>query len=431
MYIVLLCALIEFSYRRNYKCSKHYILYNLHFHPISCIFETDVVEQSKIYYSSKNHFSNFHTHLAILSFSVILFRLCCQCFIIGPKSRKPLFLDSKKWGGGTTGTSIQIKNSFVASKIQQGEQSELLDTLINEYTRTPYMSDSELVDGERYVKPELSNVLFCLMKDHENDNTELRDALIAECITSDHLSMSPASGFSINAAEESNLDQIIDEISSPDDTSRSIGYIGSKGRGGDLARRALQAKANKRIGQKQLYTAESTNLIPLGADPGNVRQKKRKRVLQLESIDSKAVPSAPKKKTKKSDDEATVLEHYENLATIETKSMVQIEIGKQKFVTIKIDVTLIQSPLREEATRELNEQWVTILVDRFRRHTSYMVAPLACIVTGLETPGDFDYTKKELYQYRAIGGNHSRTTFQRLLDSHQDGVSADIVQNWK
>ena len=66
------------------------------------------------------------------------------------------------------------------------------------------------------------------------------------------------------------------------------------------------------------------------------------------------MPSAPKKKTKQSGDEATVLEHYENLATIETKSMVHIEIGKQKFDTIKIDVALIQSPLREEATRELN-----------------------------------------------------------------------------
>ena len=60
-----------------------------------------------------------------------------------------------------------------------------------------------------------------------------------------------------------------------------------------------------------------------------------------------------------------------------------------------------------------------------------MVAPLACIVTGLEKPEDFDYTRKELYEYRAIGGNHSRTTFQRRLDSHQDGVSADIVYNWK
>ena len=431
MYFVLLCALIEFSYRRNYKCSKHDILYNLHFHPISCIFETDVVEQSKIYYSSKNHFSNFHTHLAIHSFSVILFRLCCQCFIIGSNSRKPLFLDSKKWGGGTTGTSIQIKNSFVASKMVQGEESEELDKLINKYTRTPYMSDTELVDGERYIKPELSNVLFCLMKDHENDNTNLRDGLIEECITKDNLSMSPASGFSINEHDESDLHQLLNEISSPDESSRSIGFSASNSRGGDLARRALQAKANAGIGQKQMYTAGSTNLIPLGDDPGNVRPNKRKRVLQLGAIDSKAVPSAPKKKTKKSDDEATVLEHYENLATIETKSMVQIEIGKQKFDTIKIDVTLIQSPLREEATRELNEQWVTILVDRFRRHTSYMVAPLACIVTGLETPGEFDYTRKELYQYRAIGGNHSRTTFQRLLDSHQDGVSADIVQNWK
>ena len=228
MYFVLLCALIEFSYRRYYKCSKHDILYNLHFHPISCIFETDVVEQRKIYYSSKNHFSNFHTHLAILSFSVILFRLCCQCFIIGSKSRKPLFLDSKKWGGGTTGTSIQIKNSFVASKIQQGEQSEELDTLINKYTRTPYMSDTELVDGERYIKPELSNVLFCLMKDHENDNTNLRDGLIAECITTDNLSMSPASGFSINAHDESDLDQMLNDISSPDETLGLLATVGQR-----------------------------------------------------------------------------------------------------------------------------------------------------------------------------------------------------------
>jgi hypothetical protein len=64
-----------------------------------------------------------------------------------------------------------------------------------------------------------------------------------------------------------------------------------------------------------------------------------------ESIGSSAVPSAPKKKTKKSQEEETVKhEHYENLASIETKSMVKIEIGKQKFEQIKIDVKLIKSP---------------------------------------------------------------------------------------
>ena len=66
-----------------------------------------------------------------------------------------------------------VKNSFVGSKIPQGQQSKALDKLINRYTRTPYLSDTDLVDGERYIQPELSNVLFCLMKDHENDNTNL------------------------------------------------------------------------------------------------------------------------------------------------------------------------------------------------------------------------------------------------------------------
>ena len=90
------------------------------------------------------------------------------------------------------------------------------------------MSDSELVDGERYIKPELSNVLFCLMKDHENDNTNLRDGLIAECITTDNLSMSPASGFSINAHDESDLHQMLNDISSPDDTLGLLATVGQR-----------------------------------------------------------------------------------------------------------------------------------------------------------------------------------------------------------
>jgi hypothetical protein len=109
------------------------------------------------------------------------------------------------------------------------------------------------------------------MKDHENDNTNLRDELIAECITTDNLSMSPASGFSINAPEELDLQELLNDIGSPDDDSRSIGYSGSKSREGELSRRALQAKANARKGQTaspQMYTAESTNVIPLGIDPG-------------------------------------------------------------------------------------------------------------------------------------------------------------------
>jgi hypothetical protein len=39
------------------------------------------------------------------------------------------------------------------------------------------MSDTQLGQGERYIEPELGNVLFCLMKDTENHNTTLRDEL--------------------------------------------------------------------------------------------------------------------------------------------------------------------------------------------------------------------------------------------------------------
>ena len=117
-------------------------------------------------------------------------------------------------------------------------------------------------NGERYIQPELCNVLFCLMKDHENDNTNLRDELIAECITRDNLSMSPASGFSINAHDDTDLDQLLNDIGIPDEDSRSIGYSGSMSSVGELARKALQAKANAWIGQTalpQIYTAKSTN----------------------------------------------------------------------------------------------------------------------------------------------------------------------------
>ena len=107
------------------------------------------------------------------------------------------------------------------------------------------MSDAQLAHGERYIEPELSNVLFCLMKDTENDNTLLRDDLITTVFKKDNFPLSPGSGISMNSLDFDpdvvDLDEMLNQIGVPEvGSSRSVGYSGS-----ELARRALQAKADR------------------------------------------------------------------------------------------------------------------------------------------------------------------------------------------
>ena len=54
--------------------------------------------------------------------------------------------------------------------------------------------------------------------------------------------MSPASGFSINAHEEPDLQELLNDIDSPDDDSRSIGFIGSNSRGANLREERYKQK---------------------------------------------------------------------------------------------------------------------------------------------------------------------------------------------
>jgi hypothetical protein len=60
------------------------------------------------------------------------------------------------------------------------------------------MSDAQLSDGKRYIESELSNVLFCVMKDTKNDNKVLRDDIITTVFKKDKFPLSPGSGISMS-----------------------------------------------------------------------------------------------------------------------------------------------------------------------------------------------------------------------------------------
>ena len=124
-----------------------------------------------------------------------------------------------------------------------------------------------------------------------------------------------------------------------------------------------------------------------------------------------------KKQTKISRDQAEVRETFGKADLLEQQHMVKIRAFNKGsstskgdlITTIKVDVTLMTEPTAEERARETDQSWVDHLVDVFKTHASMFVAPLCCIVEGLESPDDFDANKKDEYVYRVIGGNHSQT----------------------
>jgi hypothetical protein len=87
-------------------------------------------------------------------------------------------------------------------------------------------------------------------------------------------------------------------------------------------------------------------------------------------------------------------------------------------------------PTVEERARETDQSWVDHLVDVFKTHASMFVAPLCCIVEGLQSPDDYDANKKDEYTYRVIGGNHSQNAFTRLVNGlGDDDDSYNVVRN--
>ena len=71
------------------------------------------------------------------------------------------------------------------------------------------------------------------------------------------------------------------------------------------------------------------------------------------------------------------------------------------------------------------------LVDVFKTHASMFVAPLCCIVDGLQSPDDFDANKKDAYTYRVIGGNHSQNAFSRLVNGLGDEDDSYNASKWR
>ena len=146
-----------------------------------------------------------------------------------------------------------------------------------------------------------------------------------------------------------------------------------------------------------------------------------------------------KKQTKISKDQAEVRETFGKADLLEQQHMVKIRAFNKTsstskgdlITTIKVDVTLMTEPTVEERARETDQSWVDHLVDVFKTHASMFVAPLCCIVEGLESPDDFDADRKDEYTYRVIGGNHSQNAFSRLVNGLGDEDDSYNAAKWR
>jgi hypothetical protein len=98
---------------------------------------------------------------------------------------------------------------------------------------------------------------------------------------------------------------------------------------------------------------------------------------------------------------------------------------------IKVDITLMKEPTVEERARETDESWVDHPVGVFKTHASMFVAPLCCIVKGLESPDQFNADRKDDYSYRVIGGNHSQTAFTRLVNGLGECDDSYDAAKWR
>lgn len=72
-------------------------------------------------------------------------------------------------------------------------------------------------------------------------------------------------------------------------------------------------------------------------------------------------------------------------------------------------------PSEGRGVRQLDDSYLKVLEERIRNAPNAIVAPL---VASIKLAGNKRFNKKDLefYTYEMIGGNHSRTVLQKLID---------------
>jgi hypothetical protein len=195
-------------------------------------------------------------------------------------------------------------------------------------------------------------------------------------------------------------------------------------------------------GQKQGLSSEFTKakgrVSKELSSQSSIRGQKRK-ASQVSRIEPAIPIKRVKKQTKITRDQAEVRETFGKADLLEQHHMVKIRafnMGSSTsqgdlITTITVDVTLMKEPTVEERARETDESWVDHLVDVLKTHASMFVAPLCCIVEGLESPDQFNADRKYEYSYRTIGGNHSQTAFIRLVNGLGDNDDSYNAAKWR
>ena len=82
-------------------------------------------------------------------------------------------------------------------------------------------------------------------------------------------------------------------------------------------------------------------------------------------------------------------------------------------------------PSDGRGVRQLDDSYLKVLEDRIRNAPHAIVAPLVASV-HLSGDDDFDVNDMESYTFEMIGGNHSRTVLQKLIDEPMLRLEASL-----
>jgi len=290
----------------------------------------------------------------------------------------------------------------------------------------------------KYRQPRWHHTLRAIFDDYETETQtkiiSLIDSSIVDEDQSDYVSTSD-NGF--NTSSSNNEED--GEDSSEDEGSASA--LDSFTFSGSQDNRKHEKKSSP-VGQKgeqslEFINAKATVSKQLSSQSSILTQKRK--ASQVSRITPVKPAKRVKKQTKISRDQAEVRETFGKADLLEQQHMVKIRAFNKGsstskgdlITTIKVDVTLMTEPTAEERARETDQSWVDHLVDVFKTHASMFVAPLCCIVEGLESPDDFDANKKDEYVYRVIGGNHSQNAFSRLVNGLGDEDDSYNASKWR
>ena len=262
------------------------------------------------------------------------------------------------------------------------------------YYATPPGSDQKADSGMEYRHPKWHQVMRAIFDDYVNGTQanmmSFIESLYVEKDQRNDVTTSDDGCLSSSYDDEEDGLDLSDEEGSASGVD-SFNFSGSQ-----------SGSKSSPVGKQGEHSVELINAKATIAKELSTQKRKASQV-------SKITPMKPAKRVKKqtriSKDLAEVRETFGKADLLEQQHMVKIRAFNKRgstskgdlITTIKVDVTLMTEPTAEERAKETDQSWVDHLVDVFKTHASMFVAPLCCIVQGLQSPDDFDANKKDAY----------------------------------